>query len=75
MAEEFYSRVPYQKSHSHFTNDHVAGFPDLDPGPSFKDREKYIKDSLKYQILTGNGNQARKCMFTSILRFNHERML
>ena len=49
--------------HSHFTNEHIAGFPDLDSGPSFADREKYIKDMIKYQLFTGKPNDAERCTF------------
>ena len=54
--------MPYMDGHDHFTNKHIASFPDLHAGPSFGDRAHYLKETLKYQLMTGNGQQAKNCI-------------
>ena len=58
-SEQLFTRVPFETGHSHFFQSIVA-FPELPTGPSFEDKEKYIKDSLKYQLLNGNPEQAKR---------------
>jgi hypothetical protein len=53
MSEMLTSEVPRTKGHAHFF-DTIESFPGLNPGPSFEARNNYIKDTVKYQIMTGS---------------------
>lgn len=59
-GESLYSRVPFEMGHTHFLNS-IEAFPQLQSGPSFEQREQYIRDTIKYQIMTGNAEQAKRC--------------
>jgi hypothetical protein len=58
-SEKLYFRVPYEKGHAHFF-DTIESFPGLTAGPSFEDREKYIRESIRYQLLTTTPEQAKR---------------
>jgi len=58
-SEKLYFRVPYHKGHAHFY-DTIESFPGLHAGPSFEDKEKYIRDTIKYQLLTTTPDQAKR---------------
>jgi hypothetical protein len=64
-AEKLYFRVPFEKGHAHFY-DTIESFPGLQAGPSFEDRDKYLRDTIRYQLLTTTPEQARRCMFILI---------
>jgi hypothetical protein len=51
-GEKFITQVPYVEGHGHFQNHHISSFPGLPVGPTFQQRQDFIKDSLKYQLLT-----------------------
>jgi len=63
-SEKLYFRVPFEKGHAHFY-DTIESFPGLQAGPSFEDRDKYLRDTIRYQLLTTTPQQARRCMFIS----------
>jgi len=58
-TEKLYFRVPFHKGHDHFYES-IESFPGLQAGPSFEDREKYIRDTVKYQLLTTTPDQASR---------------
>lgn len=58
-----YFRVPYHKGHAHFY-DTIESFPGLHAGPSFEDKEKYIRDTIRYQLLTTTPEQAKRSNFS-----------
>lgn len=59
-GESLYTRVPFEMGHTHFLNS-IEAFPQLQSGPSFDQRSQYIRDTIKYQIMTGNAEQAQRC--------------
>jgi hypothetical protein len=58
-SEKLYFRVPHDKGHAHFY-DTIESFPGLHAGPSFEDKEKYIRDTIRYQLLTTTPQQAQR---------------
>jgi hypothetical protein len=58
-SEKLYIRVPHDKGHAHFY-DTIESFPGLHAGPSFEDKEKYIRDTIRYQLLTTTPSQAQR---------------
>ena len=61
-SEKVYFRVPYDLGHAHFY-DTIESFPGLHAGPSFEDRDKYIRDTIRHQLLTTSAEQARRRTF------------
>ena len=43
MSGEFYTKAPHANGHTHFANNHIAGFPDVHGGPSFDQRENFVR--------------------------------
>jgi hypothetical protein len=68
-SEKLYFRVPFDKGHAHFY-DTIESFPGLHAGPSFEDREKYIRDTLRHQLLTTSPEQARRSNF-ALMKLSH----
>ena len=58
-SEKLYFRVPNDLGHAHFY-DTIESFPGLHAGPSFEDRDKYIRDTIRYQLLTTSPEQAKR---------------
>lgn len=61
MSEMFYTQVPYNPGHGHLQNAIIDSFPDLHAHDTFQDRRKYIQDTLKYELLTTKGADAKNC--------------
>ena len=64
-SEKLYFRAPYEMGHAHFY-DTIEAFPGLHAGPSFEDRDKYIRDTIKHQLMTTTPDQARRSTFLFI---------
>jgi hypothetical protein len=58
-TEKLYFRTPHDKGHAHFY-DSIASFPGLHAGPSFEDREKYLRDTIRYQLMSTTPDQAAR---------------
>lgn len=58
-SEKLYFRTPHDMGHAHFY-DTISAFPGLHAGPSFEDRDKYIRDTIKYQLMTTTPEQAKR---------------
>lgn len=58
-AEKLYFRVPGELGHAHFY-DTIESFPGLQAGPSFEDRDKYIRDTIRYQLMSTTPEQAQR---------------
>ena len=58
-SEKLYFRVPSDAGHAHFY-DSIESFPGLHAGPSFEDRDKYIRDTIKYQLVSTTPQQASR---------------
>lgn len=58
-SEKLYFRVPHDMGHAHFY-DTIESFPGLHAGPSFEDREKYVRDTIRHQLLTTSPEQAQR---------------
>ena len=64
-SEKLYFRVPNDLGHAHFY-DTIDSFPGLHAGPSFEDRDKYIRDTIRYQLLTTSPEQAKRSIYSSM---------
>ena len=64
-GEKLLFRVPNEKGHAHFF-DSIAAFPGLDAGPSFEQREKYIRDMIRYQLMSTSREQAARSTSPSL---------
>lgn len=58
-SEKILIQVPHDKGHAHFY-DTIESFPGLQAGPSFEDREKYLRDTIRYQLLSTTPQQASR---------------
>ena len=58
-SEKLYFRVPNDLGHTHFY-DTIESFPGLHAGPSFEDRDKYIRDTIRHQLLSTSPDQAKR---------------
>lgn len=58
-GEKLLFRVPHEKGHDHFSNS-IGAFPGLHAGPSFEDREKYIRDTVRHQLMSTSREQASR---------------
>ena len=68
-SEKLYFRVPFDKGHAHFY-DTIESFPGLHAGPSFEDREKYIRDTVRHQLLSTSPEQAKRSTL-SFIKLSH----
>ena len=50
-GEKLLFQVPHEKGHDHFS-DSIGGFPGLHAGPTFEQREKYIRDTVRQQLMS-----------------------
>lgn len=58
-SEKLYFRVPHDKGHAHFY-DTIESFPGLSSGPTFEQREKYIRDTIRHQLMSTTPEQASR---------------
>ena len=74
-SDSLFTRVPFETGHDHFFESIVA-FPELQTGPSFDQREQYIRDSIKYQLLNGNAEQAKRYVqMRECFKFPHKKYI
>lgn len=59
-GESLYTRVPFELGHTHFLQS-IESFPQLATGPSFEQKADFIRDTIKYQIMTGSAEKAKRC--------------
>lgn len=64
-SEKLYFRVPNDLGHAHFY-DTIDSFPGLHAGPSFEDRDKYIRDTIRYQLTNTSAEQAKRSILLLI---------
>lgn len=53
--------MPYNLGHGHLQNEAIDSFPNLHAHDTFDDRRRYIHETLKYQLLTTKGEDAKNC--------------
>ena len=58
-GEKLLFRVPHDKGHDHFSNS-IGSFPGLHAGPSFQDKDKYIRDTIRHQLMSTSPEQAAR---------------
>ena len=58
-SEKLYFRTPNDLGHAHFY-DTIGSFPGLQAGASFEDKDKYIRDTIKHQLMTTTPEQAKR---------------
>lgn len=58
-SEKLLFKVPHDFGHTHFY-DTIESFPGLQAGPTFEDREKYIRETIRHQLLTTTPDQAKR---------------
>ena len=58
-GEKLLFQVPHEKGHDHFS-DSIGGFPGLHAGPTFEQKEKYIRDTVRQQLMSTSPEQAAR---------------
>ena len=60
MSSLFYTQAPSNAGHDHFASENIDSFPDLHAHSTFEDRGKFIRDSLRYQLVTVKADWVQK---------------